>query len=259
MIRSLCVVMVCLPLILACGPQGPGPAADVIEEVSVDPGSARVPVGQTIELDAVVTVASGTPTTDVTWSSSNDALATVDAAGVVSGVSVGTAIITATSVFDAAASGSAEIGVDPVSIAATADAAGAFSVLLAALSEAGLDTTFADDEAGPFTVFAPTDDAFTDLLAFLDATPEELLERDDLLDILQYHVVAGAFLAAQILDLIDAGDGASTSRPSAATPSPPLSTAPASSSTATSSSTPSTSSPATASSTSSTVCSCRPT
>ena len=93
------------------------------------------------------------------------------------------------------------------SIAATADAAGTFTVLLAALDEAGLTDTFADDEAGPFTVFAPTDDAFADLLELLDATPEELLERDDLLDILQYHVVNGTVLAADVLALIDTGGG----------------------------------------------------
>ena len=94
-----------------------------------------------------------------------------------------------------------------LSIAATADAAGDFTILLAALTEADLAATFADDDAGPFTVFAPTDDAFTDLLAFLGATPEELLARDDLLDILQYHVVAGQVLAADVLALITAGDG----------------------------------------------------
>ena len=116
MIRALCVAMLCLPLLLACGPQGPGSGADVvddaIEAVSVEPASARVRVGETIELDAVVTVASGAPNSDVNWSSSDDAVAAVDAAGVVTGVSVGSAIVTATSVFDSTVSGSADIGVD---------------------------------------------------------------------------------------------------------------------------------------------------
>ena len=97
-----------------------------------------------------------------------------------------------------------------LSIAATAEAAGGFTVLLAALTEAGLSATFANDDAGPFTVFAPTDDAFAALLTELGATPEELLERDDLLDILRYHVVDGTVLAADVLALIDAGAGSAS-------------------------------------------------
>ena len=70
------------------------------------------------------------------------------------------------------------------------------STLEAAVIEAELDGTLAS--AGPFTVFAPTDAAFADLLAALDATPEELLARDDLADILTLHVVSGAVMAADL-------------------------------------------------------------
>lgn len=68
-----------------------------------------------------------------------------------------------------------------------------FSTLVAALTEADLVTTLQGD--GPFTVFAPTNEAFDALIAELGTTPEELLARDDLADILTYHVVPGQILA----------------------------------------------------------------
>merc|ERR1712228_724115 len=46
--------------------------------------------------------------------------------------------------------------------------------------------------AGTFTVFAPTDAAFTALLDSLGVTKAELLARDDLADILKYHVLSGS-------------------------------------------------------------------
>ena len=72
------------------------------------------------------------------------------------------------------------------------------STLESALVRAGL----ADDleGAGPFTVFAPTDEAFERLLDDLDLTPAELLDRDDLGEILQLHVVTGVTLEADDLD-----------------------------------------------------------
>ena len=73
-----------------------------------------------------------------------------------------------------------------------------FTVLLAALETAGLVDALNGE--GPFTVFAPTDAAFGDLLAALDITAEELLARDDLGDILLYHVVPGEFPAAAVIE-----------------------------------------------------------
>jgi transforming growth factor-beta-induced protein len=72
----------------------------------------------------------------------------------------------------------------------TAIAADGFEILVAAVQEAGLEDALRGE--GPFTVFAPTDDAFGDLLSALGATPEQLLADTDLADILLYHVVAGA-------------------------------------------------------------------
>jgi uncharacterized surface protein with fasciclin (FAS1) repeats len=73
-----------------------------------------------------------------------------------------------------------------------------FTVLLAALETAGLVDALNGE--GPFTVFAPTDAAFADLLEALDITAEELLARDDLGDILLYHVVSGEFPAEAVIE-----------------------------------------------------------
>jgi uncharacterized surface protein with fasciclin (FAS1) repeats len=95
------------------------------------------------------------------------------------------------------------------SIAEVAAENGNFTILLAALTEAGLASTFADDEAGPFTVFAPTDDAFAALLVELGLTAEELLASPDLADILTYHVTEGSvlFSAAAGLEVIPTLNG----------------------------------------------------
>ena len=81
----------------------------------------------------------------------------------------------------------------------TAVAAGSFKTLVAALKAAGLVDTLKGK--GPFTVFAPTDDAFAKLPA---GTVDELLKpenKEKLTAILTYHVVAGKVTAAQALKL----------------------------------------------------------
>merc|ERR1712194_374490 len=75
-------------------------------------------------------------------------------------------------------------------IVETAISAGSFTVLVGALQTAGLVDALKG--AGPFTVFAPTDAAFTALLDSLGVTKAELLARDDLADILKYHVLSGS-------------------------------------------------------------------
>ena len=79
----------------------------------------------------------------------------------------------------------------------TAVSAGSFTQLAAALVATGLDATLAD--GGPFTVFAPTDDAFD---AFEAANPGVLgsLTEAALADILLYHVVDGWVGAADLVD-----------------------------------------------------------
>ena len=84
---------------------------DEIDGVTVDPDAATVVVGDTVQLTADVSVVSGTPATTVTWTSSDDAIASVNATGLVTAIAPGTATITATSTFDASFSGDAAITV----------------------------------------------------------------------------------------------------------------------------------------------------
>ena len=84
----------------------------------------------------------------------------------------------------------------------TAVAAGSFKTLAAALQAGGLIDALKG--AGPFTVFAPTDEAFAKLPA---GTVETLLKpenRDKLVAILKYHVVAGKVTADQVVKLTEA-------------------------------------------------------
>ena len=86
---------------------------------------------------------------------------------------------------------------DQADIVDTAVAAGQFNTLAKALSAAGLIDTLKSD--GPFTVFAPTDEAFAKLPK---GTLESLLaDKDKLTAILTYHVVPGKVLAADVVKL----------------------------------------------------------
>ena len=83
-----------------------------------------------------------------------------------------------------------------------------FSTLVAAVKAAGLVETLSGE--GPFTVFAPTNDAFAKLPA---GTVESLLlpeNKDALTGILTYHVVAGKFEAAAVIDAINGNNGSFT-------------------------------------------------
>jgi uncharacterized surface protein with fasciclin (FAS1) repeats len=84
----------------------------------------------------------------------------------------------------------------------TAVAAGSFKTLAAALGAAGLADTLKGE--GPFTVFAPTDEAFAKLPA---GTVEMLLKPENkgkLVDILTYHVVSGKVEAKEAVKLTNA-------------------------------------------------------
>ncbi len=80
-----------------------------------------------------------------------------------------------------------------------------FSTLVAAVEQAGLVETLSGE--GPFTVFAPTNEAFTAALEMMGMTADELLASEDLSSILTYHVVAGKLLAADVLAAVEAGGG----------------------------------------------------
>lgn len=78
----------------------------------------------------------------------------------------------------------------------TAVAAGSFNTLVAAVQAAGLEATLRSE--GPFTVFAPTDEAFAKLP---EGTVENLLKpenKDTLVSILTYHVIPGAVMSSDI-------------------------------------------------------------
>lgn len=82
-------------------------------------------------------------------------------------------------------------------IVETAREAGSFTTLLAAVDAAGLGDTLAG--GGPFTLFAPTDEAFAKLPS---GTVESLLaDPAKLTDVLTYHVVPGRVTAAEAVQL----------------------------------------------------------
>jgi len=72
------------------------------------------------------------------------------------------------------------------------------NLLEAAVIEADLAGALSGE--GPFTVFAPTDDAFIALATALDATAEDLLALPELADILLYHVVGAQVLSTDLAD-----------------------------------------------------------
>ncbi|MFA0280992.1 fasciclin domain-containing protein [Vibrio sp. 10N.222.55.F12] len=76
---------------------------------------------------------------------------------------------------------------------------GSFNTLVAAVKAAGLVETLKGD--GPFTVFAPTDEAFA---ALPEGTVDMLLKpenKDKLIAVLTYHVVPGKIMASEVMKL----------------------------------------------------------
>jgi uncharacterized surface protein with fasciclin (FAS1) repeats len=71
-----------------------------------------------------------------------------------------------------------------------------FSILVEAVTAAGLGEALSGE--GPFTVFAPTNDAFAAALETLGVTKEELLANENLAAILQYHVLSGKVLSTDL-------------------------------------------------------------
>lgn len=97
-----------------------------------------------------------------------------------------------------ALAGAAFAGSYSKDIVDTAVEAGSFNTLVAAVQAAGLVETLKGD--GPFTVFAPTDEAFA---ALPEGTVESLLKpenKDQLIAILTYHVVPGKVMSGDLSD-----------------------------------------------------------
>ena len=110
------------------------------------------------------------------------------------------AVVAATAV--GLAVSAASVSAAEMDIVDTAVEAGQFETLAAALGAAGLVDTLKGE--GPFTVFAPTDDAFAKLP---EGTVDNLLKpenKDQLTAILTYHVVPGSVMAADVVKLSEA-------------------------------------------------------
>ncbi|MFN0029765.1 MAG: fasciclin domain-containing protein [Acidimicrobiales bacterium] len=89
---------------------------------------------------------------------------------------------------------------EPGTVVEVAKGAGDFTVLVQAVEAAGLTATLSGP--GPFTVLAPTDEAFTEALKALDMTAAELLaDKANLTKILTYHVLPTEALAADVVKL----------------------------------------------------------
>jgi len=95
-----------------------------------------------------------------------------------------------------------KLGQKTQNIVETASSAGNFGTLCAAVKAAELAETLQGE--GPFTVFAPTDDAFAKLPG---GTVEDLLKPENkqkLVSILTYHVVSGKVMASDVTKLSEA-------------------------------------------------------
>ena len=89
-------------------------------------------------------------------------------------------------------------------IPTNASETGIHESLVAALTHADLVSTLQGD--GPFTVFAPTDQAFTD--AGIDLSTFDTDEENaTLVDILTYHVVSGKLMASDVVNALKSGNG----------------------------------------------------
>ncbi|SFE36731.1 fasciclin domain-containing protein [Roseivivax sediminis] len=110
--------------------------------------------------------------------------------------------LTAATVLAGAGLGATSAVAQDMNIVETAQEAGDFETLLAAAESAGLVETLTGE--GPFTVFAPTDEAFE---ALPEGTVDELLmeeNQDQLTSILTYHVVPGAVMSSDLEDGMEA-------------------------------------------------------
>ena len=128
-----------------------------------------------------------------------EATAAPSAEATVEATAEATADATATEA--AAEEATAEAAAPTADIVDTAVSAGSFGTLVAAVQAAGLVDTLKGE--GPFTVFAPTDEAFAALPA---GTLEKLLAdpQGQLSQILLYHVVPGKVMAADVKDGMEA-------------------------------------------------------
>ena len=140
--RSLFAVGAVLGL-AACGDDvsvtpPPDPVPATIASVSVTPASVTIGVGEKVILTSSVTTTAGTgtPATTVTWSSANAAIASVSAAGEVTGVAVGTTTIRATSTADAGKVGASAVTVKAAAVQSVSVQPSSLSLVVGATATA---------------------------------------------------------------------------------------------------------------------------
>ncbi len=131
--------------------------APAVTNVAVTPAPSSVIIGETVQLSVDVTTVSGA-SEDVTWSSSDETIATVDQDGLVTGVAIGAATITATSVATPSVSGSSAltvtdvpavtgVTVDPAEVTiGVGDADVQFTAVVAAVGGASEEVTWASSD-----------------------------------------------------------------------------------------------------------------
>lgn len=111
-------------------------------------------------------------------------------------------LILATLVVTSIASAGHAFGREEMDVVDTASSAKGFKTLVAAIKAAGLVDAL--KAHGPFTVFAPTDEAFDKLEASKPGTIAALLKPENkskLVSILTYHVVSGKYMASDVMKL----------------------------------------------------------
>ncbi len=107
------------------------------------------------------------------------------------------ATVTADATADVTADATADVSAPSGDLVDTAAAAGSFSTLIAAVQAAGLESVLRGP--GPYTVFAPTDEAFASSLP--EGTVELLMQPSNnarLVQILQYHIISGELMSADV-------------------------------------------------------------
>ena len=163
-----------------------------------------IEVGQVINLPTAEEIGAEATTPAAAATPAATAAATPAATATVTATTATTATTAVTSTGSVTSTGTTTTTARTTTGGSTTSAAGTiaevaasnpnFSILASALEATGLDATLG---SGEYTVFAPTDAAFNELLATTGLTADQLLQAKELSQILQYHVVSG---------LVESGD-----------------------------------------------------
>lgn len=156
----------------------------------------NLPTAEEIGAEATTPAAAATPaaTAEATPAATAAVTATTATTATTAVTTTGAVTATGTTTTTARTTTGGSTGSAAGTIAEVAASNPNFSILASALEATGLDATLG---SGEYTVFAPTDAAFNELLATTGLTADQLLQAKELSQILQYHVVSG---------LVESGD-----------------------------------------------------